>query len=545
LPCFLIATVDKFAGMPWTGNIGGFFGRVDRCDQNGFYGPCEKDRGRPLPAPLNPPDLVIQDELHLISGPMGTIVGLYEAALDELCVRVVDGTKVGPKIIASTATVRRAENQIRALFNRRAVDIFPPPGPNRRDSFFAHTVSASESPARLYLGLAAQGRSLKVLMLRTYLALLGSAQKAYEADRGKKNPDNAADPYMTLLGYFNSLRELGGARRIVEDEVNTRLTGYTTRKRVGQKDGLFASRNIAYEVVELTSRVPTNQVSEAKRQLALPFTDKDRVDVAIATNMISVGLDILRLGLMVVLGQPKTSAEYIQATSRVGRDPRKPGLVVTLLNIHRPRDRSHYERFELYHQSFYRTIEATSITPFSPRALDRALAGTLVALSRLGHIPMTPPAGAQAILNERNTLDFVVKSLSDRAANHANLEAPEAEALRLRVSERAKDLFDTWCQIAHHYHQNGTSLQYNPVEIGAAKPLLHVFLDPELKRMHARLSGCARWTTSPLTRRTDHAVPQGNGQKSARPDPAEPNGHDIRTGVALRAAAAFGYCRRA
>ncbi len=486
LPCFLIATVDKFAGMPWTGNIGGFFGRVDRYDQHGFYGPCEKDRGRPLPAPLHPPDLVIQDELHLISGPMGTIVGLYESALDELCARTVDGMKVGPKIIASTATVRRAENQIRALFNRRAVDIFPPPGPDRRNSFFAHTVRADESPARLYLGLAAQGRSLKVLMLRTYLALLGAGQKAYDADNGKKNPDNAADPYMTLLGYFNSLRELGGARRIVEDEVNTRLTGYTTRRRVGQKDGLFANRNIAYEVVELTSRVPTNQVSEAKRQLALPFFDKDRVDVAIATNMISVGLDIPRLGLMVVLGQPKTCAEYIQATSRVGRDPQKPGLVVTLLNIHRPRDRSHYERFELFHQSFYRTIEATSVTPFSPRALDRALAATLVALSRLGHTPMTPPAGAQAILNQRTALEFVVKSLSDRAASHANQEAPEAEALRQRVSERAKDLFDTWSQIAHDYRENGTALQYNPAEIGAAQPLLHAFLDPELKRIHPR-----------------------------------------------------------
>src|SRR5262249_14774472 len=156
------------------------------------------------------------------------------------------------------------------------------------------------------------------------------------------------------------------------------------------------------------------------------FLDKDRVDVAIATNMISVGLDIQRLGLMVVLGQPKTCAEYIQATSRVGRDPQKPGLVVTLLNIHRPRDRSHYDRFELFHQSFYRTVEAPSVTPFSPRALDRALAATLVALSRLGHTPMTPPAGAQAILDQRAALDFVVKALSDRAANHANQEAPEA-----------------------------------------------------------------------------------------------------------------------
>jgi hypothetical protein len=486
LPCFLIATVDKFAAMPWTGQVGAFFGRVDRHDPHGFYGPCEPDRGRPLPASLPPPDLIIQDELHLISGPMGTMVGLYESALDELCSRAVGDRKVRPKVIASTATVRRAENQIQALFSRREVDIFPPPGPDRRDSFFAETHPAARSHPRLYLGLAAQGRSLKVVMLRTYLALLGAAQKAYEADGGKRNHDNAADPYMTLLGYFNSLRELGGSRRIVEDEVNTRLTGYASRRRVGQREGLFANRGIAYEVVELTSRVPTNQVAEAKRRLALPFHEKDRVDVAIATNMISVGLDITRLGLMVVLGQPKTCAEYIQATSRVGRDPDRPGLVVTLLNIHRPRDRSHFERFAVFHGSFYRTVEATSVTPFSPRALDRGLAGALVALSRLGHAPMTPPKGAAAILHERAALDPVVQALSDRALGHGALEPAEAEALRQRVRDRAKDLFDVWSQIAHDYHHHGTALQYNPAEVGAAKPLLHAFLDPELKAMNPR-----------------------------------------------------------
>jgi superfamily II DNA/RNA helicase len=194
----------------------------------------------------------------------------------------------------------------------------------------------------------------------------------------------------------------------------------------------------------------------------LKFHEKDRVDVAIATNMISVGLDITRLGLMVVLGQPKTCAEYIQATSRVGRDTGRPGLVVTLLNIHRPRDRSHFERFEVFHQSFYRTVEATSVTPFSPRALDRGLAGTLVALSRLSRAPITPPKGAVEILHERNALDFVVQTLADRASSRATLEAAESEALRQGVRDRAKDLFDTWSQISDDYHNKGTALQYNP-----------------------------------------------------------------------------------
>jgi hypothetical protein len=291
---------------------------------------------------------------------------------------------------------------------------------------------------------------------------------------------------MTLLGYFNSLRELGGSRRIVEDEVRTRLAGYASRKRIGETEGLFAEREIAYEVVELTSRVSTDKVAEAKRRLALRFTEKERVDVAIATNMISVGLDITRLGLMVVFGQPKTSAEYIQATSRVGRDPeRGPGLVVTLMNVHRPRDRSHYERFAAWHQTFYRSVEATSVTPFSPRALDRGLAGTLVALARLGHGAMTAPRGAGEILTERANLDFVVQLIADRAAAHAQMSVPEAAALRQRLQDRVRDLFDTWSQIASTYQNQGVALQYQ-VEVGAAKRLLYEFLSPELKQVHQR-----------------------------------------------------------
>lgn len=485
LPCFLIATVDKFAAMPWTGPVGGFFGRVARQDANGFYGPCHPNAGNPLPGgALPPPDLVIQDELHLISGPMGTMVGLYETALDELCCRDGGGHKVRPKVVASTATVRRAEKQIKAIFNRQGVDIFPPPGPDRRDSFFSRTHSTTESHARLYLGIAAQGRSPKVVLLRTYLALLGAAQKQYLAAGGKKEKENPADPYMTLLGYFNSLRELGGSRRIVEDEVGSRLEGYGARKRDGEQEGLFANRQVSYEPVELTSRVSTDKVAEAKRRLALPFHDDDRVDVAIATNMISVGLDITRLGLMVVLGQPKTCAEYIQATSRVGRDHAKPGLVITILNVHRARDRSHYERFAAYHESFYRNVEATSVTPFSPRALDRGLAGTLVALARQGQPALTAPKGATEILKERAKLDWVAQALANRAADQAeNNEA--AEAIRQTVLERSRKLLDEWEKIATEYSGVGTNLQYQQEE-GAARPLLYTFLDPELKKLNPR-----------------------------------------------------------
>ncbi|QDT21418.1 DISARM system helicase DrmA [Gimesia chilikensis] len=487
LPCFMIATVDKFAAMPWTGEVGGFFGRVDRADSAGFYGPCHPTEGVPLPVDrLPPPDLVIQDELHLISGPLGTVVGLYETALDELSAIDIDGKTVHPKIIASTATVRRAQSQIRALFNRRDVDVFPPPGPDIRDSFFAETHSTEESNARKYVGVAAQGRSPKVILLRVYMALLGAAQKAYAEAGGKKNTENPADPYMTLLGYFNSLRELGGARRLIEDDVRTQLTGRGSRKRIGETEGLFLDRTIAYEPVELTSRVSTDKVSEAKRRLSQLFKEKDHVDVAIATNMISVGLDITRLGLMVCFGQPKTSAEYIQATSRVGRDADRPGLVVTILNIHRPRDRSHYERFTAFHNTFYRSVEATSVTPFSPRALDRGLAGTLIALARLGNSVMTPPRGALEILNERARLDSAVDLLAERALEtHDKRSSEDAKQLKLKVHKQCNGLLDAWYTIAKELHDVGGALQYQ-TETGGAQRLLYEFLNTELKTLPAR-----------------------------------------------------------
>ena len=486
LPCFMIATVDKFAAMPWTGRVGALFGKVDRYDEQGFYGPCDPGMGRPLEDRLPPPDLIIQDELHLISGPLGTMVGLYETALDELCAKDVDGTKVYPKIVASTATVRRAEDQVRALFNRSTVEVFPPPGLDRRFSFFAETEPPSKTPARLYLGITAQGRSLKVVLLKAYLALMAAAQKAYLAEGGARNKENPADPYMTLVGYFNSLRELGGSRRIIEDEVKNRLMAYGSRKRVGEEEGLFATREIKYDVVELTSRVSTDMVAEAKRALAQPFHEKSHVDVAIATNMISVGLDITRLGLMVVLGQPKSSAEYIQATSRVGRDPERPGLVVTLLNVHRPRDRSHYERFSCFHESFYRSVEATSVTPFSPRALDKGLAGTVVALARQGWDAMTPPEGAEEILSERSHLEFVVDCLSERARSHRRMTEEEAESCRKQVKDRVLDLLDTWSWIADDYLKDGAHLQYQAEVSGRGQRLLHDFLDPELKKKNQR-----------------------------------------------------------
>lgn len=481
LPCFVIATVDKFASLPWVGAGGGLLGRADRYDRAGFYGPWQPNTGDRLPSPLAPPDLIIQDELHLISGPLGTMAGLYESAVDHLCTRGEGKDRIRPKVVASTATVRRASEQIRALFGRASVEIFPPPGPNRRTSFFAETVDLATQPGRLYLGVAAQGRSLKVVLLRTYLALLAAAEKAWVEAGGARNPNNPADPYMTLLGYFNSLRELGGSRRIVEDEVASRVAGYGDRKRENEEHGSFANRTIGRDVAELTSRESTANVSETKRRLARDFTDKkDRVDVALATNMISVGLDITRLGLMVVLGQPKATAEYIQATSRVGRQADKPGLVVTLLNVHRPRDRSHYERFEAFHQAFYRAVEATSVTPFAGPVLDRGLAAVVVALARHTRPALTPPRGALNMVSERPNLEEISAALAARLRAHRTLTAAEEARLDGAVRARVNDLLDSWARIAKTKQDAAARLVYQPYEDADGPPLLRTPLDPEL-----------------------------------------------------------------
>ena len=489
LPAFLIATVDKFATLPWIAESGVLLGGATRYAKQGFSGAGERHAswGSALPAPLPSPDLVIQDELHLIAGPLGTMAGLYETAIDALCLRNRGDDDVRPKIVASTATVRRARDQIQALFGRADTQIFPPPGPDRRDSFFAKVVPAAQVPPRQYLGIAAQGRNPKVAMRKVWLALMGAAEKLYRDAGGHENYDNPVDPYMTLLGYFNSLRELGGGRRILEEEVRNTLKSYGQRRRIDEPTRLFRDRVTFSEVVELTSRVPTDKVADARRRLGREFHEKDRIDCAIATNMISVGLDIPRLGLMGVLGQPKTAAEYIQATSRVGRDEEKgPGLVVTLLNVHKPRDRSHYERFRHFHETFYRSVEVGSVTPFSARALDRGLAGALVGLARHARPELTKPRGVERIEAVRVDLErFLRRTFRDRIGQQQMTEEERAEKLQ-SVEARIVDLLDSWEGIHEEYAAEGVEMQYQKYELKGPKPLLHEMLEMDIASANER-----------------------------------------------------------
>src|SRR5947209_4175685 len=257
----------------------------------------------------------------------------------------------------------------------RQVNVFPPQGLDVADNFFARQREPAEAtPGRRYMGICASGRRLKAALIRVYVAYLSAGQYLYER-YGK-----AVDPWMTLVGYFNSINELGGTRRLVEDDVRSRLLRMEQR-------GL-AKRNAPF-MEELTSRKSSTDIPDVLDRLEQVFDPNQqkqdglprRIDVLLATNMISVGVDVKRLGLMVVTGQPKTTAEYIQATSRVGRNA--PGLVCVVFNWARPRDLSHYEQFEHYHATSYQQVDALSVTPFAPRAIDRGLAALLISYVRL------------------------------------------------------------------------------------------------------------------------------------------------------------------
>jgi hypothetical protein len=475
-PSLLIATVDKFAQMPWKGEVQHLFGQVSGlCERHGFLSPeVEKDdtgnhqtyKGQPRVArqdhaPLRPPDLIIQDELHLISGPLGSMVALYETAVDELCTWQVDGKRVRPKVVSSTATIRRASDQIKKTFLRK-VEVFPPQGTSIDDSFFSLRRPAGEQyPGRRYLGICALGRRYPVAIIRVYTALMGAAQVLYQ------KYDNLADPWMTLAGYFNSIRELAGTRRLVEDDIRNRL-------RDADERGLAKRRIWMGAVEELTSRKSGSDIPGILERLETVFDsaqeaqrEADRkdglrpaprpYDVMLATNMISVGVDIDRLGLMVVAGQPKTTSEYIQASSRVGRSRTGPGLVVTVYNWARPRDLSHYETFEHYHETFYKHVEALSVTPFSAPALKRGLAGILVGLMRLHDSYLNANEDAGKLSDSDADMPDIMRRIIQRAER-----ATGDPNIGVLVQKMLDERRDKWLNLVHNQHDYALGYKAGP-----------------------------------------------------------------------------------
>lgn len=351
-PTLIIGTVDKFAMLAWRKMSGKIFG---------------------IKTDYDPPDLIIQDELHLISGPLGSVVGLYENVIDLLC----SWRGRSPKLVASTATIRCAPQQCLSLYDRQTFQ-FPPQGLDISDSFFA--AENRHFPGRIYVGVfASAAPSFVTAMVRTLSALF---QYCKSLPLPQDASESIRDPYWTVVQYFNSLRELGHAATLVEADIPEYTWAIASREHIPKE----LCRRYLYSA-ELTSRRTADEIPRILERLEVSYPKESGkkqypLDTLLATNMISVGVDVSRLGLMVVAGQPKTTSEYIQATSRVGRSDKAPGLVVAMYNPGKPRDRSHYEHFRSFHSAFYKYVEPTSVTPFSIPVLERALHAVLVIIAR-------------------------------------------------------------------------------------------------------------------------------------------------------------------
>lgn len=338
-PSFLVGTVDKFARLAWLDEPRAFF--------------CGGQQGE-----RHPPSLIIQDELHLISGPLGTIAGLYEAAMDV----VMASAGARPKYIAATATIRRAPEQAKRLY-ARDVAVFPPAGIDVKDAYFSREETGS--PGRMYAGLLSPHQS-------PVFSLAGTAAALAQAPMDVPLSDDAKDAYWTQVIFHNSRRELGKTMTLSRDDIP---------KRVAVLAKSEEHARTSTDPVEMSANIPSREIPMVLKQLGHRWNSGEAVDVLPCTNMLSVGVDVPRLGLIMMNGQPKTTAEYIQASSRVGRG-KVPGLVLTFYPNNKARDRSHYEGFLPYHQALYRAVEPTSVTPFAQPAMERALHAALVIVMR-------------------------------------------------------------------------------------------------------------------------------------------------------------------
>ena len=496
-PAFLIATVDKFARLAREGEAASLFGYVARkCDRHGYvhpdYQPCDIKDGNKHPAKdglppaavhpvarLRPPDLVIQDELHLITGALGTTTGLFEVAMDTLTSwRTPDGKEAQPLLVASTATARNASDQVRALYGRY-VTIFPPQVLDAGRTFFSREIPVSEEkPGRRYIGISTTGVRLTTAEIRVSEVLMAAGQHLLDTAG-----DTEADPYMTLVGYFSSIRELAGMSRYMNDDIQTTLAKRRPWSPLPSRYGTdYGDLNVA----ELTSRVSSADITVTLDEMAVSFRhefdstagkkerrallaakkpvperDLSPYDAVLATSMLQVGVDVTRLGLMMVVGQPKNTAEYIQASSRVGRDPERPGLVIALGNWARPRDLAHFEQFRHYHETFYSKVEALSVTPFSVTSLDRGLDGVLVSAARVlqATVPggLSPERGAGHVADQHDFVSHLINRLVDRVTIASDEDCAE------RARQRLVNALDQWSGQRKHLADFRKSLVYEKV----------------------------------------------------------------------------------
>tara|TARA_R110000851_G_scaffold333511_1_gene514224 strand:+ start:4530 stop:7742 length:3213 start_codon:yes stop_codon:yes gene_type:complete len=417
-PSFLIGTIDKFARLAWMDEPKVFF--------------CGGANGE-----RQPPSLIIQDELHLIAGPLGTIAGLYEAAMDV----VMNNAGGKPKYIAATATIRRSAEQIERLY-ARPVSIFPPSGFTAEDSFFSRQEARDSNgvakPGRLYIGVMGQYHTPVFSLVHTCAAL---AQAPCDLDLS----DEASDGYWTQVIFHNSRRELGKTMTLCRDDIPDRIKVIASA---------IEQRRRSTEPVEMSANIPSKEIPVVLERLNAGKESGGAVDMLPCTNMFSVGVDVKRLGLIVMNGQPKTTAEYIQASSRVGRD-RIPGLVVAFYSGSKARDRSHYESFIPYHQSLYRAVEPTSVTPYAIPAMERALHASMVIVMRYC-AGLSGESGAERF----NPKDPVIKHHLQTLLDRMLIAEKDDPMVQAQIQEYFSLCSTMWAEAAENSKRGHKKLKY-------------------------------------------------------------------------------------
>ncbi|MBD8014491.1 helicase-related protein [Planococcus wigleyi] len=412
-PTFLIGTIDKFVQLAWNPNVRSLFG----LDLDGNQ-------------KVSPPNLIIQDELHLISGPLGTLSGLFESVIEELCTKFSNGKFIKPKIISATATIKEFQQQAKDLFAREEARIFPSPGLDIDDSFFAKVavdkITQLPLPGRKYVGIFTSNVGLMMSEVQTFSAIL------QEANRW---PKDECDPYWTLLAFYNSLRDLGAGINLCNMDIPTYM------KSIARRENYVENRYIK-EPLELTSRMQSHEIAQTIDNLKEEFDIKSKVkplDVCLASNIIEVGVDIDRLSVMAVVGQPKTTAQYIQVTGRVGRRwEERPGVIFTIYSNRNSRDKSHFEHFIEYHQRLYAQVETTSVTPFSDASLERGLSAVVISFIRQRFskfIASTPDSQEFAKLKETREYKHFKQSMVNRLKLIDIEQAEEFKSIFKRIED--------------------------------------------------------------------------------------------------------------
>lgn len=461
-PTLLFGTVDKFAQVPL------------KEDAQKLFGSDNLDKFRR-------PELIIQDELHLISGPLGSIVGLYEAGFDYIMKN--SRNSIPPKYIASTATIRNAEEQVKGIFDRQVFQ-FPPNGISISDNFFVK--ENPEGFGRKYVGVMATGKSQVTTEIRLISAML---QCVLELGLSTEEEEL----FWTVTGYFNSIRELGKAAGLIKDDVKEYINQLKHRNNTKKRYMNDSSEE------ELTSRKKGTEIPDILKKLErehkysygekIPFKEQP-IDILLATNMLSVGVDIDRLNALFVVGQPKLTSEYIQATSRVGR--KALGIVYTLYNSTRSRDRSHYETFQSYHQNLYKFVEASSVTPYSIPALNKAIAAVIVLMARNTIKELSGEKDAIKILEYKKELKEISGYLLDRLESTEDYHKLYSKSGKIII----EDFAEKWLDLAEQAIEDKDELLYYLYKIQSKKCmdklLLRGFDDNSLHDESTKVMGSMR-----------------------------------------------------